>query len=265
MSPLGLEKGGWQMKELALAVLVCLVTVSSGCANKEGNARRKKQGSVSWDSPLLSEIMKITSEWNPPAGTPIKEQYHARLQHLADVLRTLLAKEGLRELAKSCTTMAPDDGNHDWLVRAIVLAAVDLADRETVVAVLSAHFIWSISPDMDIEYYLAAVGKRTDWDLTLEAEFEKLGIRRIKDGITILFDAYSEAKVPKIRRAIAEVVQKAFVHSGVRGEDDASFVANAKQWYEEHKGELELNSAYRWAIKIKQPLFKVVGPSPRTP
>ena len=258
------------MTKLALAVLVCLVTVSSGCANKEGNVGREKHVSVSWDSPVMRGVVELASEWKMP-GTPIilqsMVQYDASLAHLADLLNNLLVKERLRELAKSCATMPFDHprkwhgGRHDWLVQAIVLAACDRGDRETVVAVLSAHFVTG----SHIEYSLAQAGKNTKWDLLLEAGLEELVPKRIEDGITMLFDAYSEAKVPKVRRAIAETVRNAFVHSGVRGEDDASFVANARQWYEKHKGELELNSAYRWAIKIKEPLFKVVGPSPRTP
>jgi hypothetical protein len=54
----------------------------------------------------------------------------------------------------------------------------------------------------------------------------------------VLGEAYSKCQVPEVRHDLAGVGRRAFIGQGIRGKDDAEYVTNAMQWYEEEKSHL---------------------------
>ena len=78
----------------------------------------------------------------------------------------------------------------------------------------------------DIEFYLAYYGEK------------------LKDPILVLGEAFSKCKVPEVRHDIAGAVRRGFAGHGIRGKDDAEYVANAMQWYEKEKNHLIVNEEY---------------------
>jgi hypothetical protein len=78
----------------------------------------------------------------------------------------------------------------------------------------------------------------------------------IRDPILILGDAYSKCQVPEVRREIADAVRRGFTNLGVRGKDDAQFVKNAMQFYEQQKEQLIFNPYYSFGTLKENFLFK---------
>jgi uncharacterized protein (TIGR03067 family) len=60
----------------------------------------------------------------------------------------------------------------------------------------------------------------------------------------VLCEAYSESQVPETRNVLAHAVRRSFMGLGIRGKDDAEFVANAIEWYKTEKAGLVVNSKY---------------------
>jgi len=94
------------------------------------------------------------------------------------------------------------------------------------VKLLSTRCQSEIGISNDIEYYLADCGKK------------------LKDPILVLGEAFSKCKVPEVRHDIAGAVRRGFAGHGIRGKDDAEYVANAMQWYEKEKDHLIVNVEY---------------------
>jgi hypothetical protein len=69
-------------------------------------------------------------------------------------------------------------------------------------------------------------------------------VLRLRNGITVLGDAYSKSVVPETRREIAAAVRRGFSGVGVRGKDDGEFVANSMRWYESERDGLTVNEQY---------------------
>ena len=62
--------------------------------------------------------------------------------------------------------------------------------------------------------------------------------------ILVLGEAYSKCNDAAVRGEIAAAVRRAFIGSGIRGDNDDAFVKSAMQWYKQNKERLEVNTAY---------------------
>jgi hypothetical protein len=204
---------------------------------------------VSWDSREMKELERLCRI------EPKKGNDDSMVARLSKLLPQRFSKQQLHELAASCATMPAISKERSdfsqYLLNAMVINFVDAGDRDGLVTLLSTRCPRQIAWDDDIEFYLVLAGKN------------------LKDPILVLGEAYSKATDVETRKEIAEAVRHAFTGSGVRGKDDAEFVANAMQWYTRNKDELTLNKAYWLNIGAgplpppkyeEHPLFKKKAP-----
>jgi hypothetical protein len=211
--------------------LACLAfVVVAGCRNKEPI--------TSWDSPRLLEIEKEWQSLQDSARRMIGEERtkkygrkNERLYRvLFDLIRKQLSDNDKRQLAISCGTLPvrPQDRSAftNEVLSCIVNAFSVSGDRDSLVNLLSTRFPPRIGPVATIEWHLVIRGKN------------------MKDPILILGEAYSQCNIPSVRHDIAAAVRRGFTDLGVRGKDDADFVKNAMQWYEQEKDNLVPNPGY---------------------
>ena len=75
----------------------------------------------------------------------------------------------------------------------------------------------------------------------------EIGGNRLLHPITILGEAYVRCRIPEVRRILIWPIRRSFAGHGIAGKDDAEFVRNAMQWYEENKDHLAVNLQYSFA------------------
>lgn len=209
--------------------------------------RREEKGTLSWDSPKMSELK---SEWEALSRIKARDEreYHKRERAWNDLVRERLSKQERRQLATSCPT--PDDLAHlsqfEWeLFVGILLGLTNSGDREGVVTLLSRR-----CPEVIGQYSVE--------------EWLVIFARDMDDPILILGEAYAKCRVVKVRKMIAEHVRHAFIGLGVTGKDDDEFVKSAMQYYKDEKHRLRVNDDYRFNFGglpftdtfRKYPLFK---------
>jgi len=186
-------------------------------------------------------MRKIQNEWeslldtaNKTQGQEGVEKYGFKNEKLDPMLRrileTNLSYDDLRKLSATCETLpfrAKDRSDFTNEVLAYTERTfIDSGDRDNLVKLLSTRCQVEVGYQLDIEYWLAYHGKK------------------LKDPILVLGEAFSKCKVPEVRHDIAGAVRRAFAGQGIRGKDEAEYVANAMQWYEKEKDYLIVNGEY---------------------
>jgi len=239
---------GSTSSRLGVAVALGLaIMVAPGCGTSRV-APSPEEVSLSWDSPKMREIK---AEWETlhetyrkhPEKIPGdcgKTKYGNLLEMCDSLLRERLSYEELRGLTSSCGTLPIRDADRDpfgnevlaFMVREFVASG----DRDTLVRLLStrcvrrASSIWRTT----LEYYLASEGDRT----------LRVRLVRLRDPILVLGEAHAKCTIPEVRTEIAFAVRRGFGAMGITGKDDAEFVRNAMQWYEQRKGHVTANWGY---------------------
>ena len=213
------------------AVLICVAFAAvAGCTAKEPI--------TSWDSPRLLEVQK---EWESLLDTANKmhgkergEKYGTKNEKLDKMLRRILesnlSHDALLNLTATCDTLPvrSKDRNHftNKVLAYMEWTFINSGDRDNLVKLLSTRCQLRICAYDDIELYLADRGKK------------------LKDPILVLGEAFSKCKVPEVRHDLAGAVRRGFAGHGIRGKDDAEYVANAMQWYQKEKNHLIVNGDY---------------------
>ena len=212
------------------AVLICVAFAAvAGC--------RAKEPITSWDSPRLLEVQK---EWDSIARieTQDKSVYDALQKKQLRILESNLSYDALLNLTATCETLPvrAKDRNHftNEVLAYMEWTFIDSGDRDNLVKLLSTRCQLHIAGYEDIEFCLALRGKK------------------LKDPILVLGEAFSKCKVPEVRHDLAGAVRRGFAGHGIRGKDDAEYVANAMQWYENEKNHLIVNGEY-WHNALQTP------------
>ena len=187
-------------------------------------------------------MRRIQNEWESlhdtanktPNGPERAEKYGLKNEKLDDmldrILKSNLSYDDLRTLTATCGTLpvrAKDRSEFANEVLAYIERTfINSGDRDNLVKLLSTRCQVEVGYRLDIEYYLAYHGKK------------------MKDPILVLGEAFSKCKAPEVRHDIAGAIRRAFAGQGIRGKDDAEYVANAMQWYEKEKDHLIVNVEY---------------------
>jgi hypothetical protein len=183
---------------------------------------------TSWDSPRLLKIKeKWDSIWRPSAKS--KDEFQKLEDRLGDVLVQNLSRSDLHRLAATSGSLPSRSKERSEFTNAVLayMARVFICegDRSNLVALLVGRFPDEPFHKERIEYSMAA---------------------HEKDWILLFGDAYAKCQDAKNRRHLAVAVRRAFIGSGIRGQNDDEFVKNAMQWYRKEKGHLALNPRARY-------------------
>ncbi len=176
----------------------------------------RREPITSWNSPRMIGRPKGVAGDARLVDGPVGPRTTAGTQAMLDsILSNGLSRADLRRLAATADMLPlrPKDQSvfQQEALKYMVRRLVDLGDREGLVALLSRRFPnGTVAGHAQAEYYLAYFGRKT-----------------LKDPILVLGEAYSQCRIPKVRRTIANAVRRDFSGSGVRGKDDAEFVRNA--------------------------------------
>jgi hypothetical protein len=205
---------------------------------------------LTWESPKL---LSVKAEWGAfYVSLPFrssKDMYAENCKKLDAILAKRLSDQDLRDLSETCIALPPEPIDlgpfNSSLLQRMLYAFVTSGDRDSLVAMLSRRFPPKYYA-MDTEDFLVRFG------------------RRVRDPALILGEAYSQCRTPEVRALIATAVRHGFAGSGVKGKDDAAFVANAMRWYEQNKARLVFNDAYGYNAAMAivgggyrtNPLFK---------
>jgi len=217
------------------ALVGVALAVQQGCEENQGEH-------ITWDSPKMREVEKQwqslqdayerTPEKIPGKGPKDKAEH---LNAMVDrLLRKRLSDRELRQLAGSIQIMQNQEFV-DRVVKFMVRCFTDSGDRKSLVTLLSTQCPGRVGFQNPVEFYL------THWG------------HRLKDPILILGEAYSQCQVPATRHDLAAAVRRSFAGLGIRGKDDAEYVKNAMQWYENEKDHLIANPNY-WRNELLVPL-----------
>jgi hypothetical protein len=220
---------------LRAALLIALLITQHGCeGNKAGPASTGP--ALTWNSPKMRDIEK---EWHALwEACKAKPKDHDKFVDGRDMmltnrlLRTRLSHVELRQLAATSDSLpivAHDKDRGPFVndvLQFMVRSFVKVADRESLVELLSKRCPSQVNWSWNIEYCLVYRG----W--------------RLKDPILVLGEAYSKCQVPETRHTLAAAVRRGFAGLGIHRKDEAEFVSNAMSWYEEHKGGLVANERY---------------------
>jgi hypothetical protein len=146
------------------------------------------------------------------------------------VLENNLSNDDIRCLITSGGTLAPDAGNRGQFVEAVVefmvATLVKSGDRSNLVKLLSTVCPVYVGAHETVEFYLVMYGSK------------------LSDPILILGDAYFQCQRPRVREYLAVAVHRVFVGHKIPGKDDADYVRNAMNWYEQEKSHLKINTVY---------------------
>jgi hypothetical protein len=177
------------------------------------------------------ELLLQEKESKREFGNPCtKDAAQRQTAFLMKYIREHLSTQELRAVASSCKAI-PSVVN-DWstfhcqLFGAIADILLSSCDRDTFVVLLSIRCPADVGYGNMIEYYVAR--PRTG----------------IKDSDLILFDAFTMSRSPEARHEIAAALRRGFAGLGVKGKDDADFVANALKWYNVNRARVKLNDRY---------------------
>jgi hypothetical protein len=179
-----------------------------------------------WESPKLRSMEKAWLKWREVAATRPHSPYGFGMEHLAGLLKNELSQQELHALAASFETMPCDTRFQETLLDATIFICLEAGDRKGLVTLLAANCPLLVCGLYHIEYFIMDCGKKMD------------------DKVVILGEAYSRARKPETRRAIATAVRRGFYGLGVRGRDDDELVKNAMQWYRENKDRVTFNGRY---------------------
>lgn len=158
--------------------------------------------------------------------TQDKSVYADMLRNADRLLGRRISGHGLRHLA--CTAEeAPDTFFANELIVFMVKTFVERGDRESLVKLLSARCPDHVDMWTTIEAYVVCRGKE------------------LTDPVVVFGDAYEQCETPDTRRKLAATIRRAFADLGIKGTDDAEYVKNAMQWYEQQKDHLAVNWGYR--------------------
>lgn len=231
------------MKSIITGVLLGFVGILLACTDRgspatQGISVTATGRSLSWNSP---EMRSIQTEWEALAHSFSPKSTKATVgednRRLDGILEKRLSKEDLFALAASCDQLpiAAKDrtGFANAVLAHMILAFGRSGDREHLVTLLSIRCPDRAGPYTDIECFLAGCEH----------------MKTLKYPILILGDAYSQCKVPEVRRVIAHAVRRGFATMKVSGlagpeQNDDECVSNAMKWYEMHKDELAPNLEY---------------------
>ena len=219
-----LRPGLWFRTALAALALA----VSQACVQAQGVPEDER---ISWNSPKISEIEREWQELeNTWAETPKKipgppGSNHTQVETLQKKLIGIrLSDRELQGLAGAAGPI-PDRKFVKQVVDCMVRSFLETGDRDTLVTILSKRCPDRVVSE-PIEIYLAYLGYR------------------LKDPILILGQAYSKCQDPQTCHALAGAVRRGFADLGIQGKDDADYVKNAMQWYENEKDHLAVNPKY---------------------
>jgi len=185
-------------------------------------------------------LLEVQKEWDSIASikTQDKSVYEELRKKQLRILETNLSYDALRNLTATCETLpvrAKDRSEFSNEVLAYMERTfIGSGDRDNLVKLLSTRCQSEVGIYRDIEYYLAYFGEK------------------LKDPILVLGEAFSKCKVPEVRHEIAGAVRRGFAGHGIRGKDDAEYVAHAMQWYEKEKDHLVVNGEY-WRNSMWMP------------
>ena len=186
----------------------------------------RREPITSWNSPRMIAVQKEWQAMHDSLEGHWAKDNGEQQAMLDAILSNGLSRADLRRLAATADMLPlrPKDQSvfQQEALKYMVRRLVDLGDREGLVALLSRRFPnGTVAGYAQAEYYIAYFGRKT-----------------LKDPILVLGEAYSQCRIPEVRRTIANTVRRDFTGSGVRGKDDAEFVRNAMRWYEEEKDHL---------------------------
>lgn len=199
----------------------------------------KKEPITSWHSPRMLEIAhewgSLMEEYNiAPVGEETGEKYGLKNEKLYEMLDNILekhlSKADLRQLAETCGELPAHAWKRSEFANAVLeymtMRFIRSGDRENLLKLLSTRFPDQIGFQTPIECGIVSWGKK------------------LKDPILLLGEAYSKSEEPEVRHHLAIIVRRAFIGSGIKGQDDTEFVKNAMQWYEKNKEYLTVNLRY---------------------
>jgi hypothetical protein len=193
--------------------------------NRQGPSKTNKSPMV-WDGAEVRQIEKDWSAMTVPPDTMVGDTQLVRFRQLTSLLEKRLPKQEIPGLIASLGKVPIDEEKQTefqrMFIRALELILIEGGERENLVALFSTHFD---------DYYL---GGTTEYILVARGE-------KMKDPILVLAEAYQRSKDPVIRQRIATSVHQSFDGVGVKGKDDAEFIANAMKWYKENKTRVVLN------------------------
>jgi hypothetical protein len=202
-------------------VLTCVAFATvGGCTAKETI--------TSWQCPRLLEVQK---EWDSaPIKTQDKSEYDELRKKRHRILESNLSHDALLNLTATCETLPVRAKDWNAFTNEVLAymerTFINSGDRDNLVKLLSTRCQLDLGWDEEIEFCLALHGKK------------------LKDPILVLGEAFSKCKIPEVRHDIAGAVRRGFAGHGIRGKDDAEYVANAMQWYEKEKEYLVVNQMY---------------------
>lgn len=240
----------------AVPILMWVVFVGvQGCTGEHA-ADAPQDTPRSWQSARMqaieNEYRELSRSYPREEGA---ESFNAKDVYIeiACARRRLLAgrlsNQDLHDLAACLDTLPTRFYERQGGFSADILAIMietfaEVGDRDALVDVLSKRFVSSVGSSERIEYYLATRG-------SLAQDFRG---SRLRDPIMVLGEAYSRCETPEVRAEIAAAVRRGFRGLGIRGKDDAEYVANAMKWYEAEKDHLVVN--HRYAQNEIRPLYE---------
>jgi hypothetical protein len=222
---------GADMKRLVLSgllvgILVCAAVVTCHIYNQKGAI-------VAWDSPRMLEIKAEWELLDASFRSPnLIDDWTKHYDSLAAILKKHLSNADLRRLvatSESLPACAKDRSDFaNAVLEYMAVTFVHAGDHDALVRLFSTRFPDYVEFSTPIEFELAVRG-------------EHMGA-----PILILGEAYSKCQDVETRRHLGIVLRRAFIGSGISGNDEADFVKNAMRWYAKEKDHLVVSTHKNW-------------------
>jgi len=199
-----------------------------------------KEPITSWNSPRM---LTLKRQWDELLKTPTQTwgRKNENLNEMQQKILDNLSTADMRCLAATCDTLPVHEKDPNAfeinVLQHMVRKFIHAGDRDSLVTLFSTRFPIYLYAEMTTTYALLHLSKNT-----------------LKDPILILGEAYSRCKVPEVRHDIAEIVRDGFQGFDIPGKDDAEFVKNAMQWYENNKSHLTVR--VRFSAKYPGTFFE---------
>jgi hypothetical protein len=176
-----------------------------------------------------AEFRQLEKDLSKTRTVPPPKDKGFAVRQMEALLKKRLPKEDIPGLIASISP-APDDEDKRSEFEACFLDVlaemlIDSGDRENLVSLFSTQFSTHIGFGASERVLVCPAG-------------------HLKDPILVLGDAYGRAKNATIRTRIAAALHRGFDGNGIKGGDEAQFVKNSMQWYQDNKGELTLNDHF---------------------
>ena len=186
---------------LLVAILLWVALPGEQSCGEQHAVALAQNAVLSWQSPRMQEIEKQFQQlWlddstrqraSPQDG---KHIYSETMQACRRLFSKRLSYQDLRELVASSDTLPirfqdRQYGFSQEVLEYMVLAFVELGDREALVEILSKRFVTNIGATLRVEYYLASRA-------SLLQDFRG---NRLKDPILVLGEAYFQSRTPEVR------------------------------------------------------------------